>query len=179
MNIIKKYPINYYQSGGKPYDYFFYRLLNSFIEDKKEILELINSFPNGINLENISELKLKINNPEINQKLDNLLKLYQESSKSYPLITSRSYIQSFDKYYFETKESFLTTLELQNKIEVIPNIITNFIDYIQYILNHRKKNYFESDRRRYIKDYAESILEKKYDKIFIDKIKISKKIQNY
>ncbi len=166
---MSRYKIQYNMKGGKPFDYLFYRIVNSFIEDKFEAIEIVNNFPNGIvSDEDIQELIRRI--PKINE-------INKELKEENILDISREVIEN-DKRVLTAKNIFLNQAELDDIISQVPNIETNLLDYLQYLLTLRSHN-IDKDKFEYLKIQSKNILEKIYTEKKIkesdDKLKILRK----
>jgi len=160
MTIINKYKIYYQQNGGILYDYFFYRLIGSFITDKKKILQVINQFPQGINETNFPILELLLKKNLTQNQIIELKTILNELKISHSYYNAKKYasiyLSSFDTNLFKLKlgKTILNYEEINKKIENIPNIrkldIVEFKRYIQYIINQRFDSYFLQDKISYI-----------------------------
>jgi hypothetical protein len=152
-----KYKINYInQIGGKQFDYLYYRILNNFIKNKSKTLEIINSFENGLNYlnpENRDELIRLLQENNI-ASIDQIIELINKINNS---LLANVYLTTYDKFYFNSKDYYLSHQEIQNKINAIPNILTNMKDYIEYIFRIRYSN-FENDKYIYIKEQIKLLI---------------------
>ncbi len=162
MKIIKKYEI-FYQHGGKEFDYLLYRLLNGIIDDKQQVIDIINSFTEEISQANIIKLidSLKGNNISaekieiINQIFINIFKL----ERIKPLDYVSTFLTVYDRFYFNFMEVIAKSQDIVRIYDKVPNVklgdLGIFKDYVNYLINHRKENYLASDTRRYIRNFIE------------------------
>ncbi|VVU95007.1 hypothetical protein CPAV1605_732 [seawater metagenome] len=157
MKILNKYKV-LYQYGGKKLDMLFYRILNSFLEEKPTILNIINSFENGIEIGELPVLYQKLEEINIDGESIRNLKDILDKIITLPFMNPLEYtsvfLSSFDEFFFKQKESLLSDGEINEIITKVPNVLEleSFNDYLNYLLNHRYENYFNQDLRRYIRD---------------------------
>jgi len=166
-----KYYINYSQTGGKELDYLLYRYLNSFINDKKKSLDIINFFTYGFNYpDNIDQLQQILRDNKIeeakNKKIiDGLTNIFDKSIYNGIKIFN-SYITTFDLSYFNTliNRFIQTNTETIELIEKFPNFLikANMKSYLELLFNNRS----ERTMKNYIFEYnlikLEDIIMKKY-----------------
>jgi hypothetical protein len=171
---MKRYKIIYNQQGGKYLDYFFYRYLSSFIDVTKAI-NIINSFPNGLDISDdtkLEELNTFLHENNISEFDINLIMGFLVGLKTngYSMDQISDYTINNDILQFDSNKYFLSDENINSKIEfnlmssLMYNDSNHFFNFVKYILGLRNKNLsIIHDKLLYIESQLDDLILEEYD----------------